>query len=92
VSAERWFNGITAAIKTLRDAPRRCPLAEEPRQLQAEVRLLRYGKRNRRYKIYFAVHEETETIRVFHVRHWARKPADTEELDDLIENNAEQDG
>jgi|ERR1039457_587411 plasmid stabilization system protein ParE len=44
-SAERWFNGIMAAIKTLRDAPQRCPLAEESRQLQAEVRLLLYGKR-----------------------------------------------
>jgi hypothetical protein len=35
-----------AAIKTLRDRPQRCPLAEESKQLQAEVRLLLYGKRN----------------------------------------------
>jgi plasmid stabilization system protein ParE len=28
-SAERWFNGIMAAIKTLCDAPQRCPLAGE---------------------------------------------------------------
>ena len=55
-------------------------------------RLLLYGKRNRRYKIYFAIHKETETIRVFHVRHWARKPADTGELDDLTDDSAEQDG
>jgi plasmid stabilization system protein ParE len=91
-SAERWFNGIMAAMKTLCDAPRRCPLAEESRHLQAEVRLLLYGKRNRRYKIYFAIHKETKTIRIFHVRHWARKPADTDELDDLMEYTAEQDG
>jgi plasmid stabilization system protein ParE len=77
-SAERWFNGVLAAIKTLCDAPRRCPLAEESRQLQAEVRLLLYGKRNRRYKVYFAIHQETGTIRVLHVRHWARKPGDGE--------------
>ena len=49
-------------------------------------------KRNRRHKIYFAIHKETETIRVFHVRHWARKPADTGELDDLTDDSAEQDG
>lgn len=91
-SAERWFNGIMAAIKTLRDAPQRCSLAEESQELQAEVRLLLYGRRSRRYKIYFAVHKETETIRVFHVRHWARKPADTGELDDLMDDSAEQDG
>jgi plasmid stabilization system protein ParE len=89
-SAQRWFNGILAAIRTLRDAPQRCPVAEESRQLEAEVRLLLYGKRNRRYKIYFAVHKET--VRVFHVRHWARRPADTDELDDLMEDSAEQDG
>jgi ribosomal protein L39E len=69
-----------------------CPLAEESRHLQAEVRLLLYGKRNRRYKIYFAIHKETKTIRVFHVRHWARKPSDTGELDDLMDDTAEQDG
>jgi plasmid stabilization system protein ParE len=91
-SAERWFNGIMAAIKTLRDRPQRCPLAEESQRLQAEIRLLLYGKRNRRYKIYFAVHKETETIRVFHVRHWARRPADTDELDDLMDDSAEPGG
>ena len=87
-----WFNGIMAAIKPLRDAPQRCPLAEESQQLQAEVRLLLYGKRNRRYKIYFAIHKATGTIRVFHVRHWARKPAGNGELDDWMDDRAEQDG
>jgi hypothetical protein len=67
-----------AAMKTLCDAPQRCPLAEESRHFQAEVRLLLYGKRNRRYKIYFSIHKETKTIRVFHVWHWARKPAGTD--------------
>jgi len=33
-SAGRWFNGIIAAIKTLSDAPQRCPPAEEARQLR----------------------------------------------------------
>jgi hypothetical protein len=48
-----------AGMKTLCDAPQRCPLAEESQQLQAEVRLLLYGKRNRRYKIYFAIHKDS---------------------------------
>jgi plasmid stabilization system protein ParE len=91
-SAEPWFNRIVAAIKPLRDAPQRCPLAEESRQLQAEVRLLLHGKRNRRYKIYFTIHKATGTIRVFHVRHWARKPTGTGDLDDLMDYTAEQDG
>jgi plasmid stabilization system protein ParE len=87
-SAEGWFNGIMDAIKTLRQAPPRCPLAEESRQLRTEVRLLLYGKRNRRYKVYFAIHTGTETIRVLHVRHWARKPAGAGELDDLMDDAA----
>jgi hypothetical protein len=45
-----------------------------------------------RNRIYFAIHKETKTIRVFHVRHWARKSADTDELDDLMDDSAEQDG
>jgi hypothetical protein len=87
-----WFNAIVAAIKTLPDAPQRCPLAEESQHFQAEVRLLLYGKLNRRYKIYSAIHKTTGTIRAFHVRHWARKPAGTGELDDLMDYTAEQDG
>jgi plasmid stabilization system protein ParE len=90
-SAEVWFNGLIAAIETLRQTPQRCPLAEESRQLRTEVRLLLYGKRNRRYKVYFAIHEETETIRVLHVRHWARRPAGAGDLDDLTDGAAEQD-
>jgi len=73
-SAERWFDGVMAAIKTLCRAPQRCPLAGEFQQVPTEVRLLLYGKANRRYG---------ETVRVFHVRHWARKPAGIGELDDL---------
>jgi hypothetical protein len=30
--------------------------------------------------------------RVFHVRHWARKPVGTGELDDWMDDRAEQDG
>jgi plasmid stabilization system protein ParE len=81
--AEQWFNGIFAAIRTLAEMPYRCPVAEESVELKTEVRLLLYGRRNRRYKIYFAVREETRAVRVFHVRHWAMKPIDADELEDL---------
>ena len=57
-SAERWFNGIIEAIRGLENLPSRCPKAEESEALQSEIRLLLYGKRNRRYKIYFAIYEE----------------------------------
>lgn len=84
-SAERWFNGMIEAIRKLGTLPGRCPIAEESRELQSEVRLLLHGRRNRRYKVYFAIHKETRTIRVFHIRHWARRPLDADDLQELMD-------
>lgn len=84
--AERWFNGIFTAIRSLSEMPSRCAIADESAELEAEVRLLLHGKRKRRYKIYFALHQETETVRIFHVRHWARKPVEADELADLMDD------
>jgi len=64
--------------------PARCPVAEESGDLQTEVRLLLYGKRARRHKIYFAIHGESATVRVFHIRHWAMKPIEADELAELM--------
>jgi hypothetical protein len=66
-------------------------VAEESEELQAEVRLLLHGKRNRMFKIYFAIHKETDTVRIFHVRDWARKPVDADELQDLMDEVGEED-
>jgi plasmid stabilization system protein ParE len=79
-SAARWFDGLIAAIRTLAEMPHRCPLAAEDADLQAGVRLLLHGRRNRCYKIFYAIHEPAKTVRVFHIRHWARKPAAADEL------------
>jgi plasmid stabilization system protein ParE len=82
-SAQRWFNGIVIAIRSLAEMPSRCPLAGESDDLRTEVRLLLHGKRNRRYKVYYAIHHESQTIRVFHIRHWARKPVEKSDLEEL---------
>jgi plasmid stabilization system protein ParE len=91
-SAERWFNGIIAAVRTLQDMPRRCPLAEESTELDTEGHFLLHGKRNRRYKVYFSIHNESETVRVFHVRHWAKRPVEADELEDLMDQSADSRG
>ena len=88
-SARHWFNGIMDAIRSLAELPGRCPLADESEDLQTEVRLLLYGKRTRRYKVYFAVQHESGTVRVFHVRHWAMKPVEADELEDLMDESSE---
>jgi len=82
-SAQCWFNGIVIAIRSLGEMPSRCRPAGESDNLHTEIRLLFHGKRGRRYKVYFAIHHVSATVRVFHVRHWARKPVEKSELTEL---------
>ncbi len=82
-SAEHWFNDILISIRSLGEMPTRCPLAGESEDLETEIRFLLHGKRNRRYKVYFAIHHASATLRVFHIRHWARKPVEKSELEEL---------
>lgn len=87
----KWFNGIIDAIASLKELPARCPIAAESEDIGQEVRLLLHGGRNRSYKIYYTVDYETPssgTVRVFHVRHWARK--EVSELQDLIDDLADE--
>jgi plasmid stabilization system protein ParE len=73
----KWLNGVINDIASLKEMPGRCPLAAESEELGLEVRLLLHGRKKRAYKIYYAVDHETPstgTVRVFHVRHRARRP------------------
>jgi plasmid stabilization system protein ParE len=91
--AEEWFNGIVDAIRTLEDMPSRSPIADESEELGQEVRVLLYGKRNRRYKIYYAIRQETPStgsVRVFHVRHWARERLSADEVRELMNETADE--
>jgi len=84
--AEKWFNGIMSDIASLRDMPARCPITPESEELGQEVRVLLHGRKRRAYKIYYAIDYETQgTVRVFHVRHWARKALGEDELRGLID-------
>jgi plasmid stabilization system protein ParE len=84
--AEAWFNGIIAAIRTLEDSPSRCPVADESEDLEQEVHVLLYGKRNRKYRVYYSIQHKTPSkgkVSVFHVRHWARKSLSPDQLREL---------
>ncbi|MGD0126034.1 MAG: type II toxin-antitoxin system RelE/ParE family toxin [Terriglobia bacterium] len=86
--AEQWFN----AIRTLGEFPHRCPIADESRALGYEVRVLLHGKRNRQFKVFYSVQQKTPStgsVRVFHVRHWARTRLHTDALRELIAKPAE---
>lgn len=78
--AAKWLDGILEAIGSLRRLAARCPIAAESADLGFEVRVLLYGRRYRGYKVYFATHDVSKTVRVFHVRHWARRLLATREL------------
>lgn len=91
-TAQKWFNGMMDAISTLREMPARCSLAPEAQELGYEVRLLLHGRRNRTYKIYFDIRYDTAAdgvVRIFHVRHWARRPLTNEEMEELTGDLAE---
>ena len=80
---------MTGAIETLKEITGRCPPAPEAEDLEDDVRLLLHGRKNRAYKIYFKIHQKTESsgsVLVFHVRHWARKPLPNEELQELMDD------
>ena len=75
--------------------PARCPVASESKELGEEVRLLLHGRKNRTYKIYFAIQHATAStglVRIFHVRHWARQGLSPYELQDLVEKFADDQG
>jgi plasmid stabilization system protein ParE len=85
--AQEWFNGIMAAIRTLEDMPERCLVANESEELGQEVRLLLYGKRNHKYRVYYSIQHKTAsrgTVQVLHVRHWARKSLNADQFRELM--------
>jgi plasmid stabilization system protein ParE len=87
--ARRWFAGIIGAIDSLSEMPARCPLAPEAKELEAELRILLHGRRNRAYKIYFKIKQDDQlngSVLVFHIRHWARKPLTNQELEELTDD------
>jgi plasmid stabilization system protein ParE len=80
--ASRWLLGIIDAINSLEEMPARCPVAPESEDLGEEVRVLHFGKRQHVYRVFFSIRFEGKdkgVVRVFHVRHGARrKPAGAE--------------
>jgi plasmid stabilization system protein ParE len=90
-TAEKWFNGIMGEIASLEEMPERCPIAPESDDLPRQVRVLLHGRRNRTYKVYFGVQQTTPghgVVSIYHVRHYARKPLTNEELDELMDDQA----
>jgi plasmid stabilization system protein ParE len=76
----RWFNGLERAILSLDQHPKRCPVAPESFDPDHPVRVLTYGRTPHAYRIFFAIDDEAEVVRVLHVRRGMRRPPTAHEL------------
>ena len=76
--AERWFDGIYAAIDQLQHRPERCPLAREHEYFATEIRELHFGLGSRiTHRVIFTV--RGNRVFVLAIRHASQddlKPGD----------------
>jgi plasmid stabilization system protein ParE len=68
--ADQWFRGLMNLIATLQDKPRRCPLIKENHSTPEEIRQILYGKSRNKYRVIFAIREDT--VHIIYVRHSAQ--------------------
>ncbi len=68
--ADQWFRGLMDLIATLQDKPRRCPLIKENYPTSEEIRHILYGKSRNKYRVVFAIKENT--VHIVYVRHSAQ--------------------
>jgi plasmid stabilization system protein ParE len=65
--ADKWFRGLMNNIATLQEKPRRCAIAPEADSFNEEIRQLIYGQAKNKYRILFAIREDT--VFIIHIRH-----------------------
>lgn len=69
-TADRWNDGIVAAIAGLANHPERCPEADEAAELGFDLRGQFHGRRPHVFRILFTI--DGNTVNVLHVRHAAQ--------------------
>jgi len=66
--ARLWFDGMEAAIASLRSHPRRGTVTREDKS----PRQILYGSRPHLYRIIYEINTKEHVMTVFHIRHGAR--------------------
>jgi plasmid stabilization system protein ParE len=69
-AAERWFNALDKAIRSLTRYPTRCRTAIENDRFPEEIRELLRGRGRTKYRIVFTIRENS--VHVLYVRHSAQ--------------------
>ena len=76
--AERWYDSIYPAIKTLESMPHRCALAREHEAFADELRQLLFGiGRKATHRILFTI--EDQTVMILRVLHHAQQDVTADE-------------
>jgi plasmid stabilization system protein ParE len=68
-TAERWYEELLAAVRSLGSFPNRCTIAPEAQEFQQEIRQLWIGK-FKNYRVLFVV--EANQVFIVHIRHSSR--------------------
>jgi plasmid stabilization system protein ParE len=77
--AFRWLNGFEQALSSLKNDPKRCPIARENDAFDFEIRELRYGVRRRAtHRAVFEI--RGEEVIVYSIRHLAQRDLLQDEL------------
>ena len=75
-AAEEWLRGLTDAIHSLRDRPRRCPIVPEATEFEAELRHLIYYS----HRIIFRVDPRDTEVTVLRIYHGSRKQLEIQDV------------
>jgi plasmid stabilization system protein ParE len=81
--AEKWAAGLADSLRALRSMPGRHLTVAASREVANDVYLSLHGSKNRTYKIFYVIDLASRIVRVFHIRHWARKMPTAAELHEL---------
>ena len=77
--AERWYEGIIAAMESLAENPRRCPIARENPKFPYEVRELLFGLSSRpTHRVLYTI--RPESVVIVAVRHVAQQDVTPDDI------------
>ncbi|MEX2172483.1 MAG: type II toxin-antitoxin system RelE/ParE family toxin [Pirellulales bacterium] len=76
--AERWYNGLSAAISRLADKPNSFPKAQESNRFSFDLREMRFGGKRYKHRVLFTIRDEI--VQVLHIRHSSRRDLTEEDL------------